>query len=169
MTVVNVDYIWLPDRREFGDHPGEEREPLRVVAISFLGLRVVVYAAAIKRGPLVDEVDPHSGLWLRHLQRHLDALPAVLHFDGADALETELATAQADVVTEEGKASPDTEKITALTATITDLETQITEAKAAAEAAVESAAEDTTEAEDTPEDTTESAATDDTTANDMNV
>jgi len=86
-----------------------------------------------------------------------------------NALETELATAQADVVTEEGKASPDTEKITALTATITDLETQITEAKAAAEAAVESAAEDTTEAEDTPEDTTESAATDDTTANDMNV
>lgn len=86
-----------------------------------------------------------------------------------NALETELATAQADVVTEEGKASPDTEKITALTATITDLETQITEAKAVAEAAVESAAEDTTEAEDTPEDTTESAATDDTTANDMNV
>lgn len=86
-----------------------------------------------------------------------------------NALETELVTAQADVVTEEGKASPDTEKITALTATITDLETQITEAKAAAEAAVESAAEDTTEAEDTPEDTTESAATDDTTANDMNV
>jgi hypothetical protein len=82
-----------------------------------------------------------------------------------NALETELATAQADLTTEEGKASPDTDKVTTLGTTITDLETQIAEAVAAAADTVEAATDDTAEAEDTAE----SAATDDTTANDMNV
>jgi len=82
-----------------------------------------------------------------------------------NALETELATAQADLTTEEGKASPDTDKVTTLGTTITDLETQIAEAMTAAADTVEAATDDTAEAEDTAE----AAATDDTTANDMNV
>lgn len=82
-----------------------------------------------------------------------------------NALETELATAQADLTIEEGKASPDTDKVTTLGTTITDLETQIAEAMAAAADTVEAATDDTAEAEDTAE----AAATDDTTANDMNV